>query len=230
MDDNTRRYDTLDFTPTMRNLSHSVTKCSLFDCSGIMALFRSKVPDGVSHKSSPEEEGNTTNINYAHSLLHESMNSEGEAHHFSTSLSTAMRDVVEQSKELDAAVDACDHSRVKAALNHGANPNHFHSLRPETLLMSACFNGDSESVLLLLAANADPNQGVMDKKRSIQITPLMIAAENGMTETVSALLQARANPHARNSNGETALLAAARTNNHDAFAVLVGSMVSSTVS
>ena len=54
----------------------------------------------------------------------------------------------------------------------------------------------------------------------------MIAAENGLTEAVAELLKCKADPHVRNPQGETALLAAARTNNHDAFAVLVGSMVS----
>lgn len=149
-------------------------------------------------------------------------------HQFSTSLVNALRGGAELSKRLEAAVDACDHDGVRSALEHGANANHYHSTRRETLLMSACFNSDVESVRMLLAANADPNQGITDTKRSIHITPLMIAAENGMTDAVAELLHAKANPHIRNSNGETALLAAARTNNHDAFAVLVGSMVSAT--
>jgi ankyrin repeat protein len=74
---------------------------------------------------------------------------------------------------------------------------------------------------LLIAARADPNLTPL-----ADVTPLMISAENGLTEAVSELLRAKADPHLRNSQGETALLAAARTNNHDAFAVLVGSMVS----
>ena len=89
--------------------------------------------------------------------------------------------------------------------------------------MTACYNSDTDSVKYLLNAQADPNQKPAGED---QVTPLMIAAENGMTEAVIELLAHMADPHVRNANGETALLAAARTNNHDTFAVLVGSMVS----
>jgi ankyrin repeat protein len=161
-------------------------------------------------------------------MLNESMNSDSDNHTFSETLLHTVKDISVLSKELEAAVDASDPDRVIKALERGANPNNFHSGRPESLLMSACFNGDLDVVLCLLRGGADPNQGVSDTKRNIQITPLMIAAETGMTDLVSELLRANADPHLRNSNGETALLAAARTNNHDAFAMLVGSMVSST--
>lgn len=145
---------------------------------------------------------------------------------FSKNLSKTMRVLVDIAKELEESVDSGNHERIAAALDQGANPNIYHSSRRETLLMTACFNCDLTAVRQLLDAQADPNQGISDRPRGEQITPLMIAAECGMTEAVSELLNAKADPHTRNSNGETALLAAARTNNHDAFAVLVGSMVS----
>ena len=156
------------------------------------------------------------------------MNSEGHPIEFSRNLANTVRGMNDLSRDLEEAIDVSDHEKIKTALDRGASPNHYHSHRRETLLMSACYNCDVESVKLLLEAQADPNLGISDKKRGVQVTPLMIAAENGMTDAVSELLNARANPHVRNSSGETALLAAARTNNHEAFAVLVGSMVSST--
>lgn len=124
------------------------------------------------------------------------------------------------------ALDAMDSIRVKSTLDLGANPNFQHSARKETPLMSACYNSDFDSVKCLLNAQADPNLRGDKSTETFTVTPLMIAAENGMTEAVSELLRCNADPHVKNQNGETALLAAARTNNHDAFAILVGSMVS----
>ena len=139
-----------------------------------------------------------------------------------------MRDVKTLNGELLKALDAIDSQKVKSVLDLGANPNFQHASRKETPLMSACYNGDSDAVRYLLNAQADPNTRLVGAIGNDSIvTPLMIAAENGMTEAVSELLRYNADPHIRNPNGETALLAAARTNNHDAFAVLVGSMVSS---
>jgi ankyrin repeat protein len=126
--------------------------------------------------------------------------------------------------ELEKAMDQSNPKRVKAALDQGANPNHVHSNKRETMLMAACYNHDEESLVHLLNAAADPNRVI--SKSADNITPLMIAAENGLARGVSELLRHNANPHVRNANGETALLAAARTNHHDAFALLVGSMVS----
>ena len=163
-----------------------------------------------------------------HLNLNESDLSDLDSPPFSRSLMTTVKDMSNLNHELESAVEQGDHERMKALLDHGANPNNYHSNRRETLLMSACFHCDALAVSLLLNAQADPNQTMPGKNAETRVTPLMIAAENGMAETVTELLHFNANPHARNTNGETALLAAARTNNHDAFAALVGSMVSAT--
>ncbi len=126
--------------------------------------------------------------------------------------------------ELIRALDHHDPARVKTVLGRGANPNFEAPGRLETPLIIACYNGDAESVLHLLSFGADPNMTMMSDDKRV-ITPLMIAAETGLTEAVAELLKYNADPHVRTAMGETALLAAARSNNHDAFAVLVGSMV-----
>ena len=140
----------------------------------------------------------------------------------SKNLLSTVRDMTGLNHELVKALDSVDPLRTKALLDNGANPNYQPQDRKETPLMTACYNSDAESVQYLLRALADPNQ----YSSNTRVTPLMIAAENGLTDVVSELLRSKADPHVRNTDGETALLAAARTNNHDAFAVLVGSMVS----
>jgi len=140
----------------------------------------------------------------------------------SKELLSTVRDMTGLNRELIKSLDLVDPIRTKALLENGANPNYQPHDRKETPLMTACYNSDTESVQYLLRALADPNQC----SSLSRVTPLMIAAENGLTDVVSELLRSKADPHVRNSEGETALLAAARTNNHDAFAVLVGSMVS----
>jgi ankyrin repeat protein len=160
-------------------------------------------------------------------LLHESVVSDGHPSPISSGLLNIVRDVASLNVELERALEENNWKRVKATLDHGANPNHLHRNKRETMLMTACYNHDEDSLIHLLQAGADPNGIIATHQSGDQITPLMIAAENGLTRGVSELLRHNANPHVRNANGETALLAAARTNHHDAFAVLVGSMVSS---
>ena len=155
------------------------------------------------------------------SLLDESMASV-DTLPISKELLSTVRDMTGLNRELIKSLDSIDPLRTKALLDNGANPNYQPHDRKETPLMTACYNSDTESVQYLLKALADPNQYSTQSR----ITPLMIAAENGLTDAVSELLRSKADPHVRNSDGETALLAAARTNNHDAFAILVGCMVS----
>jgi hypothetical protein len=211
----------------MRDYSHGPPKqCCLFDCAFIGSIFKS-IPRGVTQKSPAHmciEEPLGGNGSSARPYLNESLLSEEtNGTPISRTLLSTVRDVAILNKELVRALDDSDAEIVKAALGQGANPNHQPVGRKDTPLMIACFNSDRESVFHLLHAQADPNSSGGHENK---ITPLMIAAENGMTEAVSELLRFGADPHLRNQNGETALLAAARTNNHDAFAALVGSMVS----
>ena len=198
----------------------------MLDCSGWRELFGSRFPK-------PAKLPNNLRVGYSKladgsSQLHlnESVGPDdsGSVTGISKGLLSTVQDVSDMNKELERALDASDSDRVKAVLTLGANPNHFSSIRRETMLMTACFNRDVESVKHLLDAQADPNQVLPGSNN--QVTPLMIAAEHGLHEAVAELIRHNADPHIRNRNGETALLAAARTNNHDAFALLVGSMVS----
>ena len=200
----------------------AVKSCCSFDCSGITSLFRSSFP-----KPALEAETSARRDTSVRQYLNESLLSEDQdVLPISKNLLFTVRDVKTLNSELTKALDSVDSLRVKSILELGANPNFTHSSKKETPLMSACFNNDADSVKYLLNAQADPNLRGDTSNTLSTVTPLMIAAENGMTECVSELLRCKADPHTRNHNGETALLAAARTNNHDAFAVLVGSMVS----
>lgn len=190
-------------------------------------MFSSGIPRGNS-PSSALNAGIHTSNHRNNFNLNESALSDIDSPPISRSLMDAVRDANGLNSGLESALESGNHERVKVALENGANPNSYHSTRRETLLMTACFNSDTTSVIMLLHAGADPNQIVQGRQSEVHVTPLMIAAENGMTEAVTELLHFKADPHTRNLNGETALLAAARTNNHDTFAALVGSMVSST--
>ena len=195
--------------------------CCLFDCVGWRELFLSNVPK----RSIRSENFGDVHAGSSKPQLNESFATDDRGDTpISESLLAAVRDVASMNKELEKALDASDSDRVQALLNLGANPDHYSGSRKETPLITACFNQDLASIQYLLKAQADPNKvipGVGD-----QITPLMIAAEHGMHEAVAELIKFNADPHKRSQNGDTALLAAARTNNHDAFALLVGSIIS----
>jgi len=199
--------------------------CCLFDCAGLKEFFTSSFPKAANLQTATEGRHLETGSGLSKVHLDESfMEETDKSTPISRGLLLAVRDLTAMNKELEKALDAADSDRVKAVLGLGANPNHFSGNRKETMLMTACFNRDTESVKHLLHAQADPNQTVSGMKD--QVTPLMIAAEHGMHEAVAELIKYNADPHVRNYQGETALLAAARTNNHDAFALLIGSMVS----
>jgi ankyrin repeat protein len=198
------------------------SSCCFFNCASLRSLWDSTIPkpvsaDGIRRRLSVTPPPHVQ----ANSLLDESMGSV-DTLPISKELLSTVRDMTGLNMELIRALDAVDSLRTRALLENGANPNYQPQDRKETPLMTACYNSDVESVQYLLRALADPNQCSNESRE----TPLMIAAENGLTDIVSELLRSKADPHVRNMEGETALLAAARTNNHDAFAVLVGSMVS----
>ena len=205
-------------------ISPTPMHCCGIGCTSFRSLFSSSVP-ALAYSVSPRRT-QPAPLEDDRPLLHESVVSDGHPSPISSGLLSVVRDVASLNVDLEKALDANNEKRVKAALEQGANPNHLHPNKRETMLMTACYNHDEESLVHLLQAGADPNRIIALGQAGDQVTPLMIAAENGLTRGVSELLRHNANPHVRNSNGETALLAAARTNHHDAFAVLVGSMVS----
>ncbi|MFB3111225.1 MAG: ankyrin repeat domain-containing protein, partial [Gemmatimonadales bacterium] len=61
-----------------------------------------------------------------------------------------------------------------------------------TPLWRASLNGDTETVKLLLDANADVNAA----RKTDGVTPLYVASQNGHTETVKLLLDAKADVNA----------------------------------
>lgn len=206
--------------PRLRN-----TFCGC-NCSSLRSLFSDSFPKPANESDPVAYSGREIPTPPRQYLNESVLSEEHDLLPISRELLYTVRDVKTLNGELVKALDAIDSARVKSVLDLGANPNIQHLSRKETPLMSACYNGDHDSVRYLLNAQADPNMRTDD---AAIVTALMIAAENGMTETVSELLRFNADPHVRNAAGETALLAAARTNNHDAFAVLVGSMVSNNV-
>ena len=203
-------------------MQSSNSSCCIFSCASLRSLWDSAVPKPAPSNVQRRTISNTPPIAIQpNSLLDESMASV-DTLPISKELLSTVRDMTGLNRELIKSLDASDPVRTKALLDNGANPNYQPHDRKETPLMTACYNSDAESVQYLLKALADPNQYSSQSR----ITPLMIAAENGLTDVVSELLRSKADPHVCNTDGETALLAAARTNNHDAFAILVGSMVS----
>ena len=62
----------------------------------------------------------------------------------------------------------------------------------------AAQNGHSDTVSILLQANANPNLQADDG-----VTPLYMAVQNGYSDTVSILLQANVNPNLHKNDGIT---------------------------
>jgi cytohesin len=78
------------------------------------------------------------------------------------------------------------------------------ALDPESDLVMAALKGNTDRVLELLDAGADP-----DASDGHGRTPLLEAAFGGHSTTVSALIEAGANPNARDADGWTPLMEAA---------------------
>lgn len=88
---------------------------------------------------------------------------------------------------LDLAVRGGRPEILAMLLEAGADPNGHPGARP---LISACIDGTTPMVRILLAAGADPDATTADRT-----TPLMWAVDRGLTETVELLLEAGADPH-----------------------------------
>ncbi|KPQ37768.1 MAG: Ankyrin repeat [Phormidesmis priestleyi Ana] len=104
-------------------------------------------------------------------------------------------------KALETAVRQNDLSAVKALLKAGASlyPKNWYD---EPVLVTAAAKGYAAIVQELIIAGANVNSGY-DR------LPLHIAAENGHLEVVQRLIYSGADVHAKEGNGQTALIRAA---------------------
>ena len=103
-----------------------------------------------------------------------------------------MKELLSASKDGD--VQMIQDLLGKIDINHQNNEGH-------TALFTACEEGKTEVVEMLLDSNADPN--VCTKEQ--QCSPLIIAAKNGHVKVVSQLLEKNAEIDYKDYDGWTAL-------------------------
>lgn len=130
-----------------------------------------------------------------------------------------------QSDDLVSAAKRGDVAAVNRLLQAGADVNQpkFVSvggnIGDATALMVASFQGSLEVVQALLAAKADVNATMSEKKNGE--TALTFAVQKGDVEVVRALLAANADVNHVSSNGNSPLYVAARTANLNMVKVLL---------
>jgi ankyrin repeat protein len=134
------------------------------------------------------------------------------------------------SKELFAAIDQHDVSRVKALLAGGADPNEPQPQRPGLRPLQVAINELSEGggldvVLALLEYGADVNAWNVEQ----DVTPLLVAVFEGQQEAVGALLKAGAEPNVCSSEGDTPLRACAGLGNLDIASLLLDAGAARTI-
>jgi len=134
------------------------------------------------------------------------------------------------SKELLAAIDQHDASRVKALLAGGADPNEPQSqrlgLRPLQVAINELSEGGGlDVVLALLEHGADVNAWNVGR----DVTPLLVAVFEGQQAAVEALLKVGADPNVCSSEGDTPLRACAGAGNLGIATLLLGAGATRTI-
>lgn len=134
------------------------------------------------------------------------------------------------SKELFAAIEQHDASRVKALLVEGANPNEPQpeppGLRPLQVAIYELADGGGLDVLLaLIEHGADVNAWDVEQDK----TPLLVAACENELAAVEALVKVGANPNVRSSEGDTPLRACAEVGNLGIASLLLGAGATQTI-
>ncbi|PTL85022.1 ankyrin repeat domain-containing protein [Vitiosangium sp. GDMCC 1.1324] len=134
------------------------------------------------------------------------------------------------SKELFAAIELHDASRVKALLAGGADPNEpqaqWPGLRPlHVAINELAERGGLDVLMALLEHGADVNAWNVGR----DVTPLLVAVFEGQQGAVEALLKAGADPNVRSSEGDTPLRAAAGVGDLGIAFLLLGAGAARTI-
>ena len=134
------------------------------------------------------------------------------------------------SKELFAAIEQLDASRVKALLAGGADPNEpqaqWPGLRPlHVAINELAERGGLDVLMALLEHRADVNAWNVGR----DVTPLLVAVFEGQQAAVEALLKAGADPNVRSSEGDTPLRACAGVGALGIAALLLGAGATRTI-
>ncbi|MFY0577195.1 ankyrin repeat domain-containing protein [Cystobacter fuscus] len=134
------------------------------------------------------------------------------------------------SKELFAAIERHDASRVKALLAGGANPNEpqaqWPGLRPlHVAINELAERGGLDVLMALLEHGADVNAWNVGR----DVTPLLVAVSEGQQAAVEALLKAGADPNVRSSEGDTPLRACAGVGELGIASLLLGEGAARTI-
>ena len=134
------------------------------------------------------------------------------------------------SKELFAAIEQHDASRVKALLAGGADPNEpqaqWPGLRPlHVAINELAERGGLDVLMALLEHGADVNAWNVGR----DVSPLLVAVFEGQQAAVEALLKAGADPNVRSSEGDTPLRACAGVGDLGIASLLLGAGAARTI-